>query len=174
MKEAERRKVARPPARLILGTPIHFLAFGFGAGLSPLAPGTVGTLVGLPFWFLLDRLPVEWYCGALVALFLFGVHVCGESARLLQVHDYPGLVFDEIVGFLIACLPLLPALNDSALPMWAGLILAFVLFRFFDVLKPWPIRILDRHVGGGFGVMLDDACAGLAAAAVLWGVVALL
>lgn len=163
-----RRAIPRPPARLILTTPEHFLAFGFGAGLSPTAPGTVGTLVGIPFWLLLDGLSPAFFAAAVVVLFLFGCWVCGESARMLQVHDYPGLVFDEIVGFLITCVPLLPALGHSTLPVAGGLLLAFALFRLFDVLKPWPISLLDRHVHGGFGVMLDDALAGLFAGVVLW------
>ena len=163
------RAIPRPPARLILTTPEHFIAFGFGAGLAPKAPGTFGTLVGLPFWFALCWLPVEAYAAAVLVLFVFGCWVCGASSRLLQVHDYPGFVFDEIVGFLIACLPLLPGLGA---PDWHPALLllaAFVLFRIFDILKPWPIRLLDRHVHGGFGIMVDDALAGVFAAAVLYG-----
>lgn len=163
------RDIPRPPARLVLTTPEHLVAFGFGAGLAPVAPGTAGTLVGLPFFFALACLPWPAYAAATAALFVFGCWVCGASSRLLQVHDYPGFVFDEIVGFLIACLPLLPGLQG---PQWhwpLELLAAFVLFRLFDVLKPWPIRLIDRHVHGGLGIMLDDAVAGAAAAGCLWG-----
>ncbi|MGQ0528952.1 MAG: phosphatidylglycerophosphatase A family protein [Panacagrimonas sp.] len=159
----------RPPARLVMTTPEHLLAFGFGAGLAPVAPGTVGTLVGIPFFLGLGWLPLTAYWVAVGVLFLFGCWVCGASARLLQVHDYPGFVFDEIVGFLITCVALMPGLGGPDWHPALGLLAAFVLFRLFDVLKPWPISVLDRHVHGGLGIMLDDAVAGIAAAAALWG-----
>lgn len=161
--------VPRPPARLILTTPEHLIAFGFGSGLAPVAPGTFGTLVGIPFYFALSWLPWQAYAIAVALLFVFGCWVCGTSARLLQVHDYPGFVFDEIVGFLIACAAFLPTLGG---PVWhpaVQILAAFVLFRVFDIAKPWPIRVIDRHVHGGFGIMFDDAVAGVFAGAALWG-----
>lgn len=158
----------RPPAQLILSTPEHFIAFGFGSGLAPVAPGTFGTLVGLPFWFVLMHLDLPYYALALVLLFVFGCWVCGESARLLGVHDYGGIVFDEMVGLLVACTPLLLMAGGVQGLAWLWLLAAFALFRAFDILKPWPIRWLDRHVEGGFGIMIDDVLAGLAAAVVLW------
>lgn len=158
-------KIPPPPAALILSTPEHLLAFGFGAGLAPKAPGTAGTLVALPFWLLLCQLPLAGYALAVGILFLAGCWVCGESARLLGVHDYGGIVFDEIVGFLVACAPLLAVPLSS---QWPWLLAAFALFRFFDILKPWPIRALDKGVGGGFGIMLDDLLAGLYSAALLY------
>lgn len=164
------RSIPRPPVRLILTTPEHLIAFGFGAGLAPRAPGTFGTLVGLPFWFALSWLPIEGYTVAVLALFVFGCWVCGASSRLLHVHDYPGFVFDEIVGFLITCTVLIPGVGGPE--HWhptLQLLTAFVLFRAFDILKPWPIRLLDRHVHGGFGIMIDDALAGVAGAAALYG-----
>lgn len=164
----------RPPAQLILTTPEHLLAFGFGAGLSPIAPGTVGTIVGLLLFLPLALLPPTAYAIVAALLFLFGWWVCGESARLLGVHDYGGIVFDEIVGYLIAAAPLLMFPTLPALGFAGGVVLAFVLFRLFDILKPWPIRALDRHVHGGLGIMLDDAVAGLAAAALLWGALRIL
>lgn len=165
----QKHDVPRPPARLILTTPEHLLAFGFGAGLAPVAPGTFGTLVGIPFYFALCWLPWQGYAVAVITLFAFGCWICGTSARLLQVHDYPGFVFDEIVGFLIACAALLPTLGGPAWHPAAQIVAAFVLFRVFDIAKPWPIRIIDRHVHGGFGIMLDDAVAGVFAGAALWG-----
>ena len=158
----------RPPRQLILTTPEHLFAFGLGTGLSPVAPGTIGTLVGVLLFLplaLLDPLP---YAIATAALFAFGCWVCGESARLLGVHDYGGIVFDEIVGYLIAAAPLLAFPQLSTLGFAAALMLAFALFRLFDILKPWPIRALDRNVHGGFGIMLDDAIAGVFAALPLW------
>lgn len=159
----------RPPARLILTTPEHFFAFGFGAGLAPAAPGTFGTLVGIPVFFLLAWLPATLYVIATLLLFFFGCWACGASSRLLQVHDYPGFVFDEIVGFLITCLPLVIGSTGKTWHPAALMLAAFALFRAFDILKPWPISFVDRRVGGGFGIMLDDALAGLAAAGALWG-----
>lgn len=158
------RDYTPPPveARVILRSPVHLLAFGFGTGLSPKGPGTVGTLAALPFWLLLNPLPWPWYLAACAVLFGFGCWVCGESARRLGVHDHGGIVFDEIVGFLVACLPLL-LWNLS--PVW--LIAAFALFRLFDILKPWPIKVLDAKVHGGFGIMVDDLLAGAMSAGVL-------
>ena len=142
----------RPPRELVMTTPEHFVAFGFGAGLAPKGPGTVGTLVGLPFWLLLMWLPLWGFGLAVGLLFLFGCWVCGESARLLGVHDYGGIVFDEIVGFLITCLPLLPALGllpPGPGPMALGLLAAFAVFRVFDILKPWPSRLIPASACWG-------------------------
>jgi phosphatidylglycerophosphatase A len=157
----------RPLPKLILTTPEHFIAFGFGLGLAPVAPGTFGTLAALPFWLVLMWLPLQWYALALGVLFAFGCWVCGRSARLLGKDDYGGIVFDEIVGFLVTCIPLLPALHLKQGYFAHWLVAAFVLFRFFDVLKPWPIRELERRIHGGFGIMLDDVLAGVYAAALL-------
>jgi phosphatidylglycerophosphatase A len=168
------REIPRPPARLVLTTPEHFVAFGFGAGLAPVAPGTFGTLVGIPFFLALCWGPWEVYAGVTAALFVAGCWVCGTSARLLHVHDYPGFVFDEIVGFLVACVPLLPDLHLSTVPLPLGLLAAFLVFRLFDIWKPWPIRWFDRTVEGGTGIMLDDALAGAASAGVLYAIARLM
>ncbi len=160
-------KIARPLPRLILTTPEHLIAFGFGAGLAPFAPGTFGTIVGIPFFIALMWLSTPFYLAAVAALFAFGCWACGRSAKLLGVHDYGGIVFDEIVGFLVTCIPLLPALHLRHGYLWHWLAAAFVLFRFFDILKPPPIRKLDQGVGGGFGIMLDDVLAGGYAALLL-------
>ncbi|MBL6750205.1 MAG: phosphatidylglycerophosphatase A [Nevskia sp.] len=157
----------RPSARLVLTTPQHLLAFGLGAGLSPKGPGTAGTLVAVPLWLAMQHLPWPAYLAALAALFAFGCWVCGASARLLGVHDYGGIVFDEVVGFLATCVPLLPALGLVQGHPWPWLLAAFALFRLFDIWKPWPIAALDRGVGGGFGIMLDDLLAAFYAAALL-------
>lgn len=156
--------VPQPPRELILGTFEHCVAFGFGAGLAPKAPGTFGTLVGLPFFALLCLLPWPACVLAILALFVFGCWVCGESARLLGVHDHGGIVFDEIVGFLIAAAPLLIWAPQTVAGWALGLLVAFALFRLFDIWKPWPIRVLDRSVHGGLGIMLDDALAAVFAA----------
>ena len=155
----------RLSARL-LREPVHFFALGGGAGLAPRAPGTAGTLVALPFaWLMLDW-PLEWRIGVVAAACAAGVALCGASARRLGVHDHPGIVFDEIAGFLAVSLVL-----DSRPVM---LLLAFVLFRIFDIAKPWPIRDVDHRLRGGVGIMLDDLMAAAYAAVCLLAIGALL
>ena len=135
------------------------LAFGFGSGLSPKAPGTMGTLAAIPLWWLLAQLPLGTYLIVVLIAAVAGILICGRAADRLGVHDHGGIVWDEFVGFWIAM---------AALPVtWQSLILGFVLFRLFDILKPWPISWLDRRVSGGFGIMIDDVIAGLAAAGVI-------
>ncbi|SEQ99776.1 phosphatidylglycerophosphatase A [Solimonas aquatica] len=167
---AEHPRIPKPPAQLILSTPEHLLAFGFGAGLAPRAPGTFGTLVGVLLFLPLLWLPWLLYAGLVALLFVAGCWICGESARLLGVHDYGGIVFDEIVGYLIAAAPLVYAAPAGPGGWALGMFLAFVLFRLFDIAKPWPIRVLDRRVGGGLGIMADDVLAGLVAALCLLGI----
>ena len=141
--------------------PVHLLAFGFGAGASPLAPGTLGSALALPPWLLLRGLPPLGYLTTLAILFLGGVWVCGRAARDLGVHDHSGIVWDEMVG-MWATLFLAP-------PGWPVPLAAFALFRLFDILKPWPIGLVDRRVRGGLGIMLDDLAAALMAWLVLHG-----
>ena len=140
-------------AGTVFRDPVHILAFGFGTGLSPVAPGTVGSLVGVLFaWLTLGlSLPVQVAIAA--AITLSGIWICGESARRIGVHDHGGIVWDEIAGMYITLL--------AAPPTIAGWVLAFVLFRLFDIAKPWPIRDLDHRLGGGLGIMLDDLAAAL-------------
>lgn len=147
---------ASPPD---LRNPVHLIAFGFGAGLSPAAPGTAGTLVGVLIYLSLSPIPLTHYIGVCVLLFAAGVWICGKTARDLRVHDHAGIVFDEVLGFLVAMIALPPA--------WPWILLGFLLFRLFDIVKPWPIGWLDRRVGGGLGIMLDDLLAGLGTMALL-------
>lgn len=169
MKSDAFRVAPKFPARLILTTPVHLVAFGFGSGLARKAPGTWGTLLAVPLAAALVWLPLPLYLILLALLSLIGIWVCGESCRRLGVPDHPGVVFDEIVAYLLAALPLMPALGWWPWPLWTGLAAAFVLFRLFDIAKPGPIRWLDRNVEGGFGVMIDDLAAGLLAGLVLAG-----
>lgn len=159
------RPPLRPPAGLVLSTPVHFIAFAGGAGLSPYAPGTVGTLVALPLWWLLSLQPWPVYGLLLAAGFVLGCWACDRSAHLLDQPDFSGIVFDEVIGIGITAFPLLrafgPLSGAALLLLWA---LAFVLFRAFDILKPGPVGWADRRVGGGVGIMLDDALAGILAA----------
>ncbi len=147
--------VLRPTWRH-LADPVHFLALGFGAGLAPFAPGTFGSLVGLGIALALAPLGFGWNLAATLAAVVAGVWICGESARRLGVHDHPAIVWDEVAGMMIAML----AAPDS----WWGAVLAFVLFRIFDIAKPWPIREIDHGMRGGAGIMLDDVLAGVFAA----------
>ena len=144
----------------ILRDPVHLVAFGFGTGLSPYAPGTFGTLAGIPFVLLMAPLGLVAQLVLVLAGFLVGIYVCGESARRLGVHDHGGIVWDEVVGYAITMLAV------PAEPLW--LLAGFALFRFFDILKPWPIREVDHSLKGGLGIMLDDVLAGVFAGAILY------
>ncbi len=143
--------------------PWQNLAFGFGSGLMPKAPGTWGSLVALLFVPLWQLLPGWAYVLLLAAGLVFGVWLCGKVARDLGVHDHEGIVWDEFVGIWITFW-MVPA-------GWHWLLAGFVLFRVMDILKPWPISWVDRHVDGGLGIMLDDILAGVAAWAVLQGLI---
>ena len=138
--------------RLEWRRPHHWLAYGLGAGLLPWTPGTMGTLAAIPLYLLLRPLPLIWYLGALLLLFLIGVWACGKTAWELQAQDPSAIVWDEILGFLLAM--------TAAPPGWPWLLAGFVLFRGLDILKPWPIGALDKRVRGGLGIMLDDVAAG--------------
>ena len=147
---------------VLLRDPVHFLAFGFGAGLSPVAPGTFGTLVAAPIVAVVMSFGLMAHLAFALASALVGIYICGESARRLGVHDHPGIVWDEIAGFAVTML--------AAPRGWYWLLAGFVLFRFFDVVKPWPIREADHSLRGGVGIMLDDIIAGVFAGAILLGV----
>jgi phosphatidylglycerophosphatase A len=146
---------SRPTVRH-LAQPVHLLALGFGSGLAPVAPGTFGSLVGLAFALALAPLGLAWNLLAVVVATVAGIWICGESARRLGVHDHPAIVWDEVAGMMIAML--------AAPDAWWGAPAAFLLFRIFDIAKPWPIREIDHGMGGGAGIMLDDVLAGLFAA----------
>ncbi len=139
--------------------PVHFLAFGFGTGLAPFAPGTFGSLPGiLLFWLTMDYgLYVQ--LGVALTITVAGIWICGESARRIGVHDHGGIVWDEIVGMYVTLF--------AAPVSIVGWVLAFVLFRAMDIVKPWPISDLDHRLGGGVGIMLDDLAAALYAAILL-------
>ncbi|HUQ27084.1 MAG TPA: phosphatidylglycerophosphatase A [Usitatibacter sp.] len=142
----------RPDARFLVSHPAHFIALGFGAGLSPVAPGTFGTLVALPIgWALAQVMPLLAVGAAAIALFFLGVWACERTGRDLGVQDHGAMVWDEIVGFL--------PLAALASATWGLEAIAFGLFRLFDIWKPFPIRELERRVKGGLGVMIDDVAA---------------
>ncbi len=146
-------------ARKVLTDPVHMLAFGFGTGLAPVAPGTVGSLLGVALAWLTLNLGLITQIGIAIALFAVGIWICGESARRLGIHDHGGIVWDEIAGMYVTLL-----VAPFTISAW---ILGFLLFRAFDIVKPWPIRDLDHRLGGGLGIMLDDLVAALYAAILL-------
>ena len=138
---------------------LHWIAFGAGAGLVPRAPGTAGTAIAIPIYLCIGTQPLAVHGLAVASVVLLGVWVCGRTARDLGVHDHPGIVLDEIAGFLITM---------TALPAdWPWVVAGFVAFRVFDIVKPWPVSLADRRVGGGLGIMLDDVLAGALACAAL-------
>ena len=146
--------------RQILSDPVLFLAFGFGSGLAKKAPGTFGTLAAVPLYLLFVQLGLGFYSLFTVVITVIGIWICGRAADKLGEHDFGGIVWDEIAGLLIT-LWLVPF-------SWMNLLAGFVLFRFFDILKPWPIKWLDQQVQGGLGIMIDDVLAAVFAGGLLW------
>jgi phosphatidylglycerophosphatase A len=140
-------------------SPMQFLAFGFGSGLSPWAPGTAGTLVAVPLYLLVAGLSLPMYSLFILVTALLGIWFCDAASRELDVHDHPGIVWDEFVGYWITM---------WALPVtWEWALAGFVAFRILDIAKPWPIGWLDKRVKGGFGIMVDDILAGIIACGLL-------
>lgn len=137
----------------------HWLACGFGSGMSPKAPGTCGTLVAVPLYLLLQQLDLISYSSVLLIAALAGIVLCERVSRDLGVHDHPGIVWDEFVGYWLTMW--------AAPAGWQWVLGGFVLFRIFDIWKPWPISWLDRQVHGGLGIMLDDIVAGLFALCIM-------
>ena len=140
-----------PNLKFLLSHPSHFIALGFGSGLSPRAPGTVGTLVGFPLFWLLTFAPENAQFMMLGLLFLVGIPLCTQTGKALGVSDHGSIVWDEIVAMML----ILKFTPSTPL----GLGMAFVLFRLFDIWKPAPIRQCDAQLKGGFGVMFDDLLA---------------
>ncbi|MSQ52830.1 MAG: phosphatidylglycerophosphatase A [Betaproteobacteria bacterium] len=144
--------IVRPSGQFLLSHPAHFLALGFGTGLAPVAPGTVGTLLGFPVYWML-----AWWFGpgeiliAALAMFVVGIWACQRTGDDMGIADHSGMVWDEVVAFVVILVFTPPGL------FWQAF--AFFAFRFFDVLKPPPIREADRRWKGGFGVMFDDILA---------------
>jgi phosphatidylglycerophosphatase A len=154
-------------ARTVLTDPVHFLAFGFGTGLAPFAPGTFGSIPGvILFWLTLDSgLYVQ--LGIAGAMAIMGIWICGESARRIGVHDHGGIVWDEIVGMYVTLLVAPVTVLGFVLAFVLFRVMDIVLFRVMDIVKPWPIRDLDPRLRGGLGIMPDDLAAALYAALLL-------
>lgn len=133
--------------------PWHFIAFGFGSGAIPIAPGTFGTLVAIPFYLLIQSLPLGIYIGIVIIIAIGSSWLCQRVSREIGIDDHQGMCLDEIVGYLVTM---------TAAPhgiLW--IVIGFVLFRFFDIVKPMPIRYIDEKIKGGIGMILDDVLAGI-------------
>lgn len=139
--------------------PIHFLAFGFGAGTLPIAPGTWGTLIAIPLYLLVSGLPLLIYSAITLIIILAGIWICDVAEKATGVRDHSGIVWDEIAGFFVTMLAAPHGL------IWV--VIGFILFRIFDIWKPWPIHWLDQHLNGGLGIMVDDVIAAIYAWIVL-------
>ncbi len=138
--------------REIIFHPVHFLSLGLGSGLAPRAPGTMGTLVAVLLYLPLSTLSLPLYVAILLVSILAGIYLCGATSRALGGHDHPAIVWDEFAGFWLTML--------MAPSGWQWLLAGFILFRLFDIWKPWPVSVADHKVTGGLGIMLDDLLAG--------------
>ena len=133
--------------------PIYFIAFGFGSGALPIAPGTFGTLVAIPFYLAIRSFPLAIYIALVILIMIGSMWLCEKVSREIQVDDHQGMCLDEIVGYLVTM---------TGAPhgmMW--IITGFIFFRIFDIWKPWPINYIDKHMHGGIGMILDDVMAGI-------------
>lgn len=146
--------------------PLYFIAFGFGSGAIPIAPGTFGTLMAIPFYLCIQYLPFFFYISLVIILIIASSMLCQKISRELNIHDHPGMCIDEFVGFFVTMI--------HAPKGFTWIIIGFLLFRVFDIWKPWPIRYLDEKIHGGFGMIIDDVIAGLFAMTLLQVIVFIL
>jgi phosphatidylglycerophosphatase A len=142
-----------------LANPVQFLALGFGSGLAPKAPGTFGTLAAIPLFLLMSLLTPINYALVVLLVCLFGIYICGKAAHDVGVHDHGAIVWDEFAGFFVTMF-MIPV-------TWQSVCVGFILFRIFDIVKPWPISVADKKLTGGFGIMFDDILAGLLSLAIM-------
>jgi phosphatidylglycerophosphatase A len=145
--------LANPDIKLLISHPTHFFGLGFGSGLAPKAPGTFGTIVGLPLFWLISGYSLSLQLIIIIALFIIGIYFCDKTGKALGVADHGAIVWDEIVAMTLV-LAFTP-------PSWLSWVLAFLLFRLFDIWKPFPIRQFDAKLKNGFGVMFDDLLAAI-------------
>lgn len=146
-------------AKVNMRHPAHFLGFGFGSGLIPLMPGTMGSLAAIPLIIAMSYLPLWAYIAVTLVSIYMGIKICQKVSDDLGVHDHGSIVWDEIAGMMLVFI---------AIPItWHAVLIGFLLFRIFDILKPWPISFFDKNVHGGWGIMVDDIIAGVASLALL-------
>ena len=149
----------KPDIKFLLAHPAHFFALGFGSGLAPKAPGTFGTLIGFPLFWLIFNYSFSTQLMIIAVLFIFGIYVCDKTGKDLGVSDHGAMVWDEIVAIMLVL--------AFAPNTWLGWLVAFLLFRLFDIWKPYPICYFDAKLKNGFGVMFDDLLAAIYAILVL-------
>ena len=145
--------MANPDTKFLLAHPAHFFALGFGSGLLPKAPGTFGTLIGLPLFWLISGYILHTQLLIITALFLLGIYFCHKTGQDLGVADHGSIVWDEIVAMMLVL-----SIAGNTWSMW---LIAFLLFRLFDIWKPYPICYFDAKLKNGFGVMFDDLLAAI-------------
>lgn len=134
--------------------PSYFIAFGLGSGAMPFAPGTFGTLACIPFYLMLsDHLLPNLYLGFVVIFIILSAFLSELISRQIHIHDHPGMCIDEFAGFFVTMI--------YAPKGWVWVLIGFILFRFFDIVKPWPINLVDEKMQGGFGMVFDDVLAGI-------------
>lgn len=154
------RAKPRPPVPdKVWQSPLYFIAFGFGSGAIPFAPGTFGTLMAIPFYLLFQSLPLLPYLLLVIVIFIASAWICERVSREIHLHDHPGMCLDEFAGFFVTMI--------HAPKGFLWIVLGFLLFRLFDILKPWPIYVLDEKVHGGLGMVLDDIVAGVFACIII-------
>jgi phosphatidylglycerophosphatase A len=142
-----------PVPKQIWTNPLYFIAFGFGTGIAPFAPGTFGTLGAVLIYLLIQSLPLFSYLLFTAIFIVISIWVSEKISKKIHVHDHPGMCIDEFAGYFVTMI--------HAPHGWGWILYGFLLFRLFDIWKPWPINIIDRDVHGGFGMILDDVVAGL-------------
>ncbi len=142
-----------PIPETVWQNPLHFVAFGFGTGTLPFAPGTFGTLIAIPFYLAMEHLSPLMYLLITILVTLVSIWICNKVTNEIGVEDHQGMNLDEIVGFLVTMF--------YAPHGWHWIVLGFLLFRLFDIWKPWPVRYVDEHMTGGLGIILDDVLAGI-------------
>ena len=142
-----------PVPKAVWRHPLYFIAFGFGSGAVPFMPGTFGTLLAIPFYLLLSMLPLSTYLIFVLLFIAFTSWLCDHISRATSTHDHPGMCIDEFAGFFVAMI--------AAPAGWWWILTGFLLFRLFDIWKPWPISYADENIHGGFGMVFDDVLAGV-------------
>ena len=145
--------MANPNLKFLLSHPTHFFSLGFGSGLAPKAPGTFGTIIGLPLFWLISSYGFSIKLTIIATLFVLGIYCCDKTGKALGVADHGAIVWDEIVAMLLVLV--------FAPLTWLGWLVAFCLFRLFDIWKPFPISYFDAKLKNGFGVMFDDLLAAI-------------
>lgn len=154
-----RKKSIPPVPPEVWRNPLYFMAFGLGSGALPIAPGTFGTLAAIPCYLLLRQLPSNTYLIFVLAFIIFSSWLCDYISKQTSTHDHPGMCIDEFAGFFVTML--------YAPAGWLWILTGFLLFRLFDILKPWPISYVDKNLHGGFGMVFDDVLAGLVSCAII-------